>query len=70
VSTLKQLNSSQTLLIYGEKDTATPPTLVQEKMRYSNFTESNFFIVPNGGHDIANSDTTLIVNKISSFLKK
>ncbi len=51
-------------LIYGENDTATPPSLVREVLNNSNATH-NLHIISNGGHDIANTHTEELVSLIT-----
>lgn len=43
-------------LIYGEQDTATPPILVSSVINNLPVTHS-LYVIPGGGHDIANSHT-------------
>ncbi len=62
---LKALQQPITL-IYGEKDTATPPLLVQDIIKEANV-KHTLEIIPEGSHDIANSHTKQL---ISLILKK
>jgi pimeloyl-ACP methyl ester carboxylesterase len=50
-------------LIYGENDTATPVGLVQEAVSEAR-TSHTLHVIPNGGHDIANTDTDELVSFI------
>jgi len=51
-------------LIYGENDFATPPDLVQEYLRHS-AVHHDLHIIPDGGHDIANTHTDELVSLIA-----
>lgn len=50
-------------IIYGEKDTATPPNLMKETIAKSTV-QHNFYIIPDGGHDIGRTHTDEVVNLI------
>ena len=54
-------------LIYGGKDTATPPFLVKEVITKTPV-KHNIEIISDGGHDIANSHTSKLVESIRHFL--
>ena len=49
-------------LIFGSKDTATPPSVLLEKIPAA---QSVMTIIQNGGHDIANSHTSEVVAVIN-----
>lgn len=51
-------------LVYGEKDSATPPNLVQEVLNQSS-NGHTLHIIAGGGHDIANSHTDKLVGIIT-----
>lgn len=55
--------TDQIVLIYGEKDSATPPELV-EKFLILHKSPHKLFVLPGGGHDIANTDTEKLVSTI------
>ena len=50
-------------LIYGENDTATPPSLVREALGHSK-ARHELKTIPTGGHDIANSHTEKLISLI------
>ncbi len=50
-------------LIYGEKDTATPPDLVKNVLKDS-AVRHNLYIISGGGHDIANTHTKELISAI------
>lgn len=52
------------VLIYGEKDTATPPGLVWQAIEKS-LSKHVLEIIPGGGHDIANSHTDTLISLIT-----
>lgn len=55
-------------LVYGEKDSATPPNLVQEALDQSSSGHS-LHIIAGGGHDIANSHTDKLISIITGGKK-
>ncbi|OHA91631.1 MAG: hypothetical protein A2758_00805 [Candidatus Zambryskibacteria bacterium RIFCSPHIGHO2_01_FULL_49_18] len=56
-------------LIYGEKDTATPPEFVREVVGNAR-ARHELFVISSGSHDIANSHTTELVNIIAEAMGK
>ncbi|MBI2065578.1 MAG: alpha/beta hydrolase, partial [Candidatus Zambryskibacteria bacterium] len=56
-------------LIYGEKDTATPPEFVREVVGNAK-AKHELCVIPSAGHDIANSHTTELVNIIAEAMGK
>ena len=61
---LKLIKPSDFKIIFGEKDTATPPQVLLDKVPELN---NNIAILANGTHDIANTDTAELVNEIAKF---
>ena len=55
--------SDELILIYGEKDTATPPELVKEFLA-SRKSPHKLHVIKGGGHDIANTHTGILVSTI------
>lgn len=55
--------SDLVVLIYGEKDSATPPELVEQFLA-SHQSPHKLFVLPGGGHDIANTHTDELVGTI------
>lgn len=64
---LKILDTNDFIIIFGEKDTATPPQILLNKVpKLSN----NFIILKNGTHDIANTNTFELLNEIVKFVNR
>ena len=61
---LKLIKPSDFKIIFGEKDTATPPQVLLDKVPEL---KNNIAILANGTHDIANTNTTELVNEIAKF---
>jgi len=52
-----------TSLIYGENDSATPPDLIKESLKYCK-AQHRLHLITNGGHDIANTNTNELISII------
>ena len=61
---LKLLKSSDLKIIFGEKDTATPPQVLLDKVPEL---RNSIAILANGTHDIANTNTAELVSEINKF---
>ena len=61
---LKTLDKNDFIIIFGEKDTATPPQILLDKAPEI---DKNIIILKNGTHDIANTNTNELINKIVKF---
>ena len=55
-------------LIYGKTDSATPVELVKEAISKSRV-QHTLHVIPNGGHDIANTHTSELVSLITKGLE-
>lgn len=65
---LKDLNSGDFCIIFGEKDTATPPRILQKKLNKNIL--DRIYVIKNGTHDIANTNTEELVEIVSRFVDK
>lgn len=63
---LKKMNPDLVLIIFGSKDTATPPNILLSRVKGSS-TEDRIVILENGSHDIANSHFSEISKLIVNF---
>lgn len=61
---LKQLKKNDFKIIFGENDTATPPKVLLDKVPEL---KKNIVILPNGTHDIANTNTYELVKEINNY---
>ena len=62
---LKALDKNDFIIIFGEKDTATPPWLLLNTIPEI---QNNVIIVQNGTHDIANTHTQKLIKEIVTFI--
>lgn len=58
------------LLVYGSLDTATPVSLLLERLPTNSPLRDKIVVIEGGGHDIANSHTSDLVEAIHSFLNQ
>lgn len=58
---LKHISPNELLLIYGDCDTATPASLVQ------NYSSHKVHLVPGGGHEIGSTHPQEIIDEINSY---
>lgn len=63
---VKKINPDLVLIIFGSKDTATPPRILLERVKGSPV-EHRIVILENGNHDIANSHFSEISQLIVNF---
>ncbi|MBP3346563.1 MAG: alpha/beta hydrolase [Alphaproteobacteria bacterium] len=61
---LKKLSTDDFKIIFGEKDTATPPQILLDKIPNI---DKNIVILRDGTHDIANTNTNELINEIVKF---
>lgn len=66
---LEKVPPQSVLLIFGENDTATPPTVLVEQLTKNSPLRDRCIVLPNGTHDIANSHPDEIIHHIVEFLK-
>ena len=64
---LKKLSSHDFKIIFGEKDTATPPQILLNK---NSEIRHNVVVLKNGTHDIANTNTLELLTEIIKFTNK
>lgn len=63
---LQKLNPADFKIIFGELDTATPPSVLLQK---APMLRDNVVILANGTHDIANTNTQELIAEIEKFIQ-
>ncbi|MBP6912685.1 MAG: alpha/beta fold hydrolase [Candidatus Pacebacteria bacterium] len=65
---LKKIRPEQILLLFGSKDTATPPELLEKVIAGNQELLNRVVVILGGGHDIANTHTEELVENIKKFI--
>lgn len=66
VNNLLRIQPEELLMIFGSDDTATPPSLLKDRLIHTRFL-NRIKIIDGGTHDIANSHTSTIMYHIKNF---
>ena len=65
---LEKIKPDQTLIIFGENDTATPPSIIQSMFKNNIEISERIKIIKGGDHDIVNTHTEELIGFIKTYL--